>query len=139
LASKHEFTSHQKLAIKKYIIEFPICSLQQIISALELDVHKSTLCRYLQYQNIEIRPELRGPLLRPQNVIKRLEFACLMVDKSDEIIKSIFWTDEFTIQSWPNGEITFYWAPRSNENRSDIVSAKIQNGGVRVMFWASMT
>jgi hypothetical protein len=53
LASKHEFTSHQKLAIKKYIIEFPICSLQQIISALELDVHKSTLCRYLQYQNIE--------------------------------------------------------------------------------------
>jgi hypothetical protein len=65
------------------------------------------LCRYLQYQNIEWRPELRGPLLRPQNVIKRLEFARLMVDKSDEFIKSIFWTDEFTIQSWSNGKITF--------------------------------
>jgi hypothetical protein len=93
LASKHEFTRHQKL---QSIIEFPICSLQQIISAPELDVHKPTLCWYLQYKKNERRPALRGPLLRPQNVITRLKFARLMVDKSDEFIKSIFWTDDFT-------------------------------------------
>jgi hypothetical protein len=62
-----------------------------------------------------------------------------MVDKSDEFIKSIFWTDEFTVQSWPNGEIVFDWAPKDSEQRTDLVSARIQNGGVRVMFWASMT
>jgi hypothetical protein len=62
-----------------------------------------------------------------------------MVDKSDDFIKSIFWTDEFTVQSWQNGEFTYYWASRDTEKRTDIVSARVQHGGVRVMFWASMT
>ena len=62
-----------------------------------------------------------------------------MITKSDEFIQSIFWTDEFTVQSWPNGEYVFYYAPRSEEKRSDIVSPKVQNGGIRVMFWGSMT
>ena len=43
------------------------------------------------------------------------------------------------VQSWPNGEWVFYYAPRSEESRSDIVSPKVQNGGIRVMFWGSMT
>jgi transposase len=137
--TKSMITTHQSLAIKKYIEDFPIVAQSQIISACNLDCSRSTLCRFLKNNNIERIAASSGPLIRPINIAKRLAFALEMVEKSDEFIQSIFWTDEFTVQSWPNGEYVFYWTPRSEPGRVDLVSPKVQNGGVRVMFWGSMT
>ena len=139
IKKKSMITTYQSITIKNYIEDYPIVTLAQIISACNLECSRATLCRYLKDNNFTRIAASRGPLIRPVNIAKRLAFALEMVDKSDEFIQSIFWTDEFTIQSWPNGEYVFYWTPRSEPGRVDIVSPKVQNGGVRVMFWGSMT
>jgi transposase len=127
------------LQIKTYLFENPTATLQQIIAALDLNVSTSTLSRYLKHIGFERRAGAFGPLLRDVNRVKRLEFCRRMIVKDDEYLNSIFWTDEFTVQTWPNGEILFYWTPRDSTVHDYLVSAKVQNGGTRVMFWGNMT
>ena len=62
-----------------------------------------------------------------------------MIAEDDDFYKKIFWTDEFTVQAYPNGEIVFFRAPYNSDYHVKLVSPKVQNGGVRVMFWGSMT
>ena len=134
-----KLSGRQSLQIKKYLNDYPTAKLDHVIAALTLDCHKSTLSRYLKKIGYENRAAKPGILLRDQNKQKRLEFCREMLQKDDAYYKRIFWTDEFTIQTWPNGEVLFYWTPKDSTVHDDLRSAKVQNGGHRIMFWASMT
>ena len=136
---KGAINGRKPLQIKNYLYTNPTATLQQVISALDLDVSRATLCQYLKRVNIERRAALSGPILREANRVKRLAFAQDMLTKSDDYLNSIFWTDEFTVQTWPNGEVLFYWTPKDSTVHDHLRSARVQNGGVRVMFWGSMT
>jgi transposase len=137
--SKAKITGRDSLAIKNYLFDHPTATLQQIIAALELDVSCATVSRFLKRNNYIRKRGKPSILLKPANKQKRLEFAQEMLRKTDEELNRIMWTDEFTVQSYPNNEIVFFWTPKSGENVREVKVPRVQNGGIRVMFWGSLS
>jgi transposase len=130
-----KLNGRKHLMIKLYINENPFATLEQTISALNLDCAISTLHVYLKRYGMERTIAKRQILLSEANRAKRLAFAKELITWTDEKLNSIFWTDETKVQAWPNGEIVFYRAPGDKE----IVTPMKQNGGGGVMFWGCMT
>ncbi len=108
---KGQLVGRYSLSVKKYVIENPFATLEQTISALNLKVSIATLHWHLKHYGMERSIAKRQILLSEANRLKRLAFAKELIQWSDDTLNSIFWTDETKAQSWPNGEIVFYWAP----------------------------
>jgi transposase len=80
-----------------------------------------------------------GPLISAKNRAKRVAFAKEMLALSDEKLRNIVWSDETTVKSFPNGEIVHYWGAAAADDRNDIVSPAVQQGGISVQFWGCMS
>ena len=132
---KGKITERKQLQVKKYIIEHPFATNEEIILALALPVSPTTMGRYLRRFGMPRSLTKRRILLFEPNRVKRLAFAKKLITWSDEKLNRIFWTDETKVQAWPNGEHVFYRAPEGTE----IITPMKQNGGSGVMFWGCMS
>ena len=126
IPSKTIVKGRMPLQIKTYLFDNPTATLQQVIAALDLNISPSTLSRFLAHNNYEKRAAAPAPILRETNRINRLDFCRQMLAKDDDYLRSIFWTDEFTVQTWPNDEILFYWTPKDSTVHGHLKSAKVK-------------
>ena len=99
------------LKIKQFIIANPTATLGDIHAACELTVSVSTLWRYLQHNDLQLRIAKRAICVSDINKAKRVAFAKEWVKKPDEVLASIWFSDETMVQSLPNGEVVTYRAP----------------------------
>jgi hypothetical protein len=91
---------------------------------LHVTCHKSTLllCRFLTRRGLPRTLAKRNILLKDVNRAKRIEFAKRMLQKSDEVLKLIMFTDETMVKAYPNGEVVYY---RAFQEQHDIVSPRL--------------
>ena len=61
-----------------------------------------------------------------------------MLQKDDDYLSRIMWTDETKVQAYPNGECVFYRAFPVELGGKEFVTPMKQNGGGGVMFWGCM-
>jgi transposase len=127
------------LKVKKYLLYNPLATLASIIEACELRVAISTLQKYLTKKGLPRTLAKRQILLSDVNKEKRLKFCKEMLEKDDDYLSRIMWTDETKVQAYPNGEAVFYRAFPEEQGGSKVVTPKKQNGGAGVMFWGCMT
>jgi hypothetical protein len=125
----------KQLQVKKFIIDHPFATNQEIIWALNLQVSPTTLGRYLRRFGMPRTLAKRRILLYEANRAKRLAFAKKVIKWDDGKLNRFFWTDEPKVQAWPNGEHVYYKSPEGTE----IVRPMKQNGGSGVMFWGCMS
>jgi transposase len=128
-----------KLEIVRYIKEHPFASRSNIIEALNLEVSPSSLSRYFDKYDIVRKKARRGPLVSATNRRERVRFAKQMLTKGSEYFRKICWSDETTVKAYPNGEITMYWDYEKAQERADIVSPHVQQGGLSLQFWGCMS
>ena len=126
ILKKGYFTGRVPGIIRRYIEDYPLARLDDIMAACELTCHKTTLGRYLNNNGLGRIKAKRNILLRPVNRTKRILFCTQMLHRTDEELKRILWTDETMVKAFPNGEAVFY---RSRQDLPDIVTPKVQQGG----------
>ena len=108
------------MKIKQYILYNPLDTLQDIILGCDLDCAKSTLCQYLKKYGIESKVPRSKIVISDINKKKRVEFAKLMLGKTDLELESI-WLDNARIHKTAavlsymeeNHINTFEWPPQS--------------------------
>jgi hypothetical protein len=84
----------------------------------------------------EFQPHPYSIFLKDVNRQSRLAFAQSMLQKSDQYLLSILWSDETMVKAYPNGETVFY---RELQDRSDIVTPIVQQGGAGQMLWGCLS
>lgn len=136
---KGKLSKRQPLEISRYIKQHMNITRRDIILDLNLDVTPTTLSNYFKRYNIIKKKERQGPVISARNRLKRVEFAKLMLNKPDEYLQNIMWSDETIVKAYPNGEITVYWDDECSDERIDVVSAKVQQCGISVQFWGCMS
>lgn len=136
---KGKIKGRDQLKIKKYLQYDPFATLAAIKEACELDVSIMTIHRYLKQTNLSRTLAKRKILLSEANRVKRLNFCKLMLQKDDDYLSRIMWTDETKVQAYPNGECVFYRAFPVELGGKEFVTPMKQNGGGGVMFWGCMT
>jgi hypothetical protein len=132
---KGKIQGRKPLAIKKYLIDYPNATLDELLEALELNVSRSTLCTYLQRMDWPRNPAKRQILLSARNQAKRLKFCQEMLQWDDEQLGRILWSDETKVKARPNGEIVFYRAPR---NHGKYIQHRSTNSP-GIMFWGCIS
>jgi hypothetical protein len=115
VVKKGYFTGRIPGIIRRYLEEDPRARLDDIMAACELTCHKSTLAKYLNANGLERTKAKRNILLRDVNRAKRIEFCKIMLEKTDEDIKRILWTDETMVKAYPNGEAVFEFGKTSSK------------------------
>jgi transposase len=136
---KGKIQGRDQLKIKKYLQYDPFATLAAIKEACELDVSIPTIHRYLKHVNLTRTLAKRKILLSEANRVKRFDFCKLMLQKDDDYLSRIMWTDETKVQAYPNGECVFYRAFPAELGGKEFVTPMKQNGGGGVMFWGCMT
>eukprot|EP00834_Sanchytrium_tribonematis_P006112 NODE_422_length_7706_cov_0.257229.p4 type:complete len:238 gc:universal NODE_422_length_7706_cov_0.257229:6503-7216(+) len=74
--------------------------------------------------------------LRAQNVIKRINFADIYVDRPLIYWRNILWSDECTFKSHPNNRNITFWTRYDDPYEQNIINPRKQQGGLSVMIWA---
>jgi len=133
---KGYFTGRIPSIIRIYLVENPTATLEQIIAGCELKTSVASLSRYLNTNNLQRTKAKRNILLRDVSRVKRLAFAKMMLEKTEEERRSILWSDETMVKAYPNGEAVFY---RSIVDRSDIVAPVVQQSGAGQMLWGCLS
>ena len=128
-----------QLKIKKYLLYDPFATLAAIKEACDLQVTTMTICNYLKHAKLDRTLAKRKILLSEANRVKRLNFCKLLLQKDDDYLSRIMWTDETKVQAYPNGECVFYRAFPVELGGKEFVTPMKQNGGGGVMFWGCMT
>ena len=136
---KGKIQGRDQLQIKKYLEYNPCATLEAIKEACKLEVSIMTVCNYLKHANLNRTLAKRKILLSVANRIKRLNFANEILQKDDDYLSRIMWSDETKVQAYPNGECVFYRAFPVELGGNEIVTPMKQNGGGGVMFWGCMT
>jgi hypothetical protein len=119
------------LKIKQFILANPTATLGDIHGACELTVSVSSLWRYLKHNDLQLRIAKKAICVSDVNKEKRVAFAKEWVRKPDEVLESIWFSDETMVQSRPNGEVVTYRAPKG----SGWVEPSNSSSGKSVMFW----
>ena len=109
----------------------PLDTLQDIILGCDLDCGKSTLSRYLKKYGMESKVARSKIVISDVNKKKRVEFAKLMLGKTDLELESIWFSDETIVKGCPNGEIVLYRCPVGAE----WFIPSNASSGKSVMFW----
>jgi transposase len=133
---KHYFNGRNGRLVRRYLEDYPMARLDDIMAACDLTCHKSTLCRFLTKRGLTRTRAKRNILLKDVNRAKRIEFAKKMLQKSDEELKLIMFTDETMVKAYPNGEVVYY---RAFQEQPDIVSPRVQQGGAGQMLWGGIS
>jgi transposase len=136
VVKKGYFTGRVPGIIRRYLEDYPTARLDDVIVACELKCHKATLCNYLNSNDLDRTKAKRNILLRQVNIAKRITFCTQMMQRSDEELKRILWTDETMVKAFPNGETIFY---RARKDLPDIVTPVVQQGGAGQMLWGCMS
>jgi hypothetical protein len=110
IVQKDYFKGRVPGIIRRYIEDYPLARLDDIMAACELTCHKTTLARYLNNNGLGRTNAKRNILLRNANRTKRIAFCTQMLQRTDEELKRILWTDETMMKAFPNGEAVFYRA-----------------------------
>lgn len=131
---KGKLETRQHLMIKKFIIANPTATLNDIKVACDLNIHVSTLSRYLKSNGMRCKKAKFRLVLSNINKTKRVNFCKNMLQKTDEDIANICWSDETMVKSTKNGDTVLYRVPEGSEWFSP------SNAAVgKVMFWGCMT
>jgi len=133
---KHYFQGRIPGIIKRYIEENPCALSEQIIAGCGLTCGRVSLERWMNNNGLSRTKAKRSIFLRDVNRVKRLEFETRMMLWTDEELNLILWTDETMVKAYPNGEQVFY---RALQNRSDIISPVVQQGGSGQMLWGCVS
>ena len=136
VVSNNFFTGRNPGNIRRYLEDNPSATLDQIKAALDLPISIAYLSRYLNKHALKRTRAKRSILIRPANRIKRVAFATEMLQRTEEQLRNILWSDETMVKAYPNGEAVFY---RSRRDRSDVVSPIVQQGGAGQMLWGCVS
>eukprot|EP00834_Sanchytrium_tribonematis_P006723 NODE_523_length_6504_cov_0.524434.p6 type:complete len:118 gc:universal NODE_523_length_6504_cov_0.524434:4278-4631(+) len=99
---KYKITAHTGLQIKDIIAEDPLLPLRQIEAQLEQNVSYEIIRQYIIRQGYHTSIAKRKIELRAQNIIKRINFADIYVDRPLIYWRNILWSDECTFKSHPH-------------------------------------
>ena len=127
------------LRVSTYIREHPLATQRNVIEDLDLAVSTATLRRFFKHQGITRKTARRAPLISASNRSKRVNFAQKMLRWPVEKLRKILWSDEMTIKSYPNGERTHYYDWEVCNEKEEIVSPHVQQGGESQQFWGSLS
>ena len=130
--SKSYFQGRIPGAIKRYLKQNPIATVLEVKEALNLDITREYLNRWLNSNGYRRTKAVRGALISNKNKRLRVEFAQKLLAWDPEKLKTIMFTDETMVKAYPNGECVFY---RACDKREDLVSPHVQQGGQGQMFW----
>jgi transposase len=120
--------------IKRYIEENPMARVDEIKAGCNLLMSSDIFESLFEFQQRTIAK--RSIFLKDVHRQKRLAFAQSMLQKSDQYLHSILWSDETMVKACPNGETVFY---RALQDRSDIVTLIVQQGGAGQMLWGCLS
>ena len=132
---KGYFTGPVKRRIELFLRYNPLATLDDIKLGCDLDIATSTLCKFLNKNQMKLQVAKKKIVLKDVNRAKRIEFCRKVANFSDEKIKSIWFSDETIVKSRPNGEIVFYRMPKDEEWSVPSNAG----GGKSVMFWACIS
>lgn len=121
--------------IEILILENPKLSLNDIIAVLELPCSKEALRRYLKSKDIQSFEIKERIILTDRHKELRRQFCRQMLQKSDDQLNHILFSDEFTVAiSRIGGKKTYYarsYRPELDKKKSSFVKKR--------MFWASIS
>lgn len=129
---KHYFQGRIPGAIKGYLNNNPLATVEEVKAALNLKISREYLNRWLNKNGYRRTKAVRGSLISTKNNKLRVECARKLLAWEPEELKKIMFTDETMVRAYPNGEAVFY---RASEKREELVSPHVQQGGVGQMFW----
>lgn len=104
-------------------------------STRENPVSISTVGRRLRAAGLSGRIALRKPLLRPQNKIKRLNWAKEHVNWSINQWKRVLWSDESKFEIFGSNRRIFVRRRRGERALAECVVPTVKHGGGSVMVW----
>ena len=133
---KGYFQGRVPLSIKRYLEENPTAKNWQVMEALELKCSSDALNKWMRRNNLQRRAAKRSILISDANKLKRVDFAMLMLNKDDEYLRSIVFSDETMVKAYPNSEIVYYRAPTELPH---IISRRVQQGGLGQMLWGCLS
>jgi hypothetical protein len=94
-----------------------------------------TLSCYLKGHAFNHDKLVKKPLLSPENVKCRLEFATEYVGKDLDSWKKVVFSVEMTVQSVPNVIDVFAWTRKTAKPYERPKNYQVQGGGFKVCFW----
>lgn len=139
---KSMITPRQGILIKKTLHSNPRSSIQTIKNALQDEAgpeavtpSRETLRRFVISQGFERVTPISKPLLREQNIEKRLLFAEKMRAMPLNYHHRFMWSDETMVRAYPQGKKYQIWLRSDPDFPSEAFTPSVQQGGISVMFW----
>ena len=94
----------------------------------------STCQRFLKENGFEVVKMSKKPLISDVNKGKRRQFAREYVQKSDDFLGSIVWSDETTVRQLPKDKERLIWTHNSTIKENRQTNLQVHSGGFSVMF-----
>ena len=101
-------------------------------------VSRSTISRRLREAGLYGRVAAKKPLLRPQNIQKRLEFARRHQDWSAEEWRKVLWTDESKFEIFSQHRRVFVCRMPGERFHESCIVPTVKHGGGSIMVWGSV-
>lgn len=114
----------------------PFVTSTKIKQDLDLQVHTSTIRRYLKKQNLFGRSPRKVPLLNSRQVSNRLNFANLHSTWPQKKWRNILWTDESKVVLFGTpGTRRYVRRPKNKEYDPKYVLKTVKHGGAKINVW----
>ena len=123
------------LRIKRFIECNPLATLEDIKLALDLEVSTKTISLHLKKAGLPTRVAKRKIVISEVNKKKRMDFCRSMLEKDDEYLASIWFSDETIVKGRPNGEVVLFRSVKGSE----WYEPSNGSGGKSVMFWGCVS
>lgn len=101
-------------------------------------VSHSSIRRALQKNNLNGRVALKKPLLRKQNIEKRLKFAVDHINWTPAQWDRVLWSDESKFEIFGTKRRVYVRRGKDERTKMDCIIPTVKHGGGSVMVWGAM-
>lgn len=122
-------------SIHRLALNNPSISSKSIVAELNLNVSRYTVINRLKEKGIKSLIRLKKPLLRKQNIRKRLDFAKKYVNMPLSYWKKVIWTDESKFELKNQKRRQRAWIPNGKRLQSKYTQATVKHGGGSLLVW----
>ena len=140
--SKSKINGRLSLHLKNTLEEDPFQTYSELSNKLKLECPnvseapgKHSVRRFMIKNGYNLSKLPKKPFISSINQEKRLIWSKNLIEKPSDFWDNIVWSDETMVRSNPQHKDLFVKVRKGEIRQKNLVNAKSQNEGVRVMFW----